>query len=239
MYSWLKNLRIINEKGIVFGYGIHHESLAPLNGWTTTPDLIVSFDGVNMTLPGRTYVKLDSPWPHQDQNPEKTCFRCLQEIVNLLPNGPRDGGLIVCKGAHLTSEESHEEFKDEPDKIWAWTKERRGFAAKGTQWLKNKGFKWVKLCAEPGDLPLWDSPVPHCDVSPEGRPLPVRHLHLLHARGRDHVGGSVQEDGAVGQPAGRDALTQRHAGRGPAHPPDEPCVPYIQQTAEVKACFKQ
>ena len=25
------------------------------------------------------------------------------------------------------------------------------------QWLESKGCKWVKVCAQPGDLLLWDS----------------------------------------------------------------------------------
>jgi len=61
-----------------------------------TEDLIVSFDGVNLAFP-RTDLKANTPWPHQDQDPEKPGFRCLQGLVNLLPNGDNDGGLIVCK----------------------------------------------------------------------------------------------------------------------------------------------
>lgn len=26
-----------------------------------------------------------------------------------------------------------------------------------SQWLESKGCKWIKVCAEPGDLLLWDS----------------------------------------------------------------------------------
>ena len=82
-------------------------------------DLIVSFDSINISFPNRTDIKPNKPWPHQDQDPEKPGFRCLQGLVNLLPNGPEDGGLIVCKGAHLLSEEFHRDFKEE-EKIWSW-----------------------------------------------------------------------------------------------------------------------
>jgi hypothetical protein len=149
-----------------------------------TEDLIVSFDGVNLAFP-RMDLKSNTPWPHQDQDPEKPGFRCLQGLVNLLPNGDNDGGLIVCKvsinlgnedalvltglqGAHLLSEEFHAEFKDEPDKIWAWTKEWYGFTDKGRQWLADKGCEWIKVNAEPGDLLLWDSRTPHYNLSPSG-----------------------------------------------------------------------
>jgi hypothetical protein len=149
-----------------------------------TEDLIVSFDGVNLAFP-RMDLKSNTPWPHQDQDPEKPGFRCLQGLVNRLPNGDTDGGLIVCKvsinlgnedalvltglqGAHLLSEEFHAEFKDEPDKIWAWTKEWYGFTDKGRQWLADKGCEWIKVNAEPGDLLLWDSRTPHYNLSPSG-----------------------------------------------------------------------
>lgn len=172
------NLPIINEKGMVFGYGLAHESFA----WDIrqepgvveafarvydTPDLIVSFDGINMAFPNRTDVKPNKPWPHQDQNPEKPGFRCLQGLVNIFPNGDNDGGLICCKGAHRLSEEFHREFKDEP-RIWAWTEEWFGFTNAGMAWLREKGLEWVKVNAEPGDLIMWDSRTPHYNVSPTG-----------------------------------------------------------------------
>ncbi|KAK2041708.1 hypothetical protein LZ31DRAFT_471923 [Colletotrichum somersetense] len=173
------NLPIINEKGMCFGYGIAHENFT----WAIrqepgvveafekvydTEDLIVSFDAVNMAFPNRTDVAPNKPWPHQDQDPEKPGFRCLQGLVNLLPNGDRDGGLIVCKGAHRLSVEFHEAFRDEPDKIWSWTKEWYGFTDAGMKWLADKGCEWVKINAEPGDLLLWDSRTPHYNLSPEG-----------------------------------------------------------------------
>lgn len=122
---------IINEKGMVLGYGVQHQDftwevrqepgvLAAFEKVYETEDLIVSFDSVGMTFPNRTDIAKNKAWPHQDQDPEKPGFRCLQGLVNLLPNGPDDGGLIVCKGAHNLSEEFHEEFKHDTDKIWAW-----------------------------------------------------------------------------------------------------------------------
>ncbi|KAF6812650.1 hypothetical protein CMUS01_13012 [Colletotrichum musicola] len=173
------NLPVITEKGMCLGYGIAHESFT----WAVrqepgvvsafakvydTDDLIVSFDAVNMAFPNRKDVKPNKPWPHQDQDPERPGFRCLQGLVNLLPNGEKDGGLIVCKGAHLLSEEFHEQFRDEPDRVWAWTKEWYGFTDSGMRWLAEKGCQWVKVDAEPGDLILWDSRTPHYNLSPEG-----------------------------------------------------------------------
>lgn len=161
------------------GYGIAHESFT----WAIrqepgvieafarvydTDDLIVSFDNVNMAFPNRKDVAPNKPWPHQDQDPEKPGFRCLQGLVNIFPNGPDDGGLIVCKGAHNLSEEFHRQFKDEPNPVWSWTKEWYGFTEQGMAWLKEKGCEWIKITAEPGDLLLWDSRTPHYNLSPTG-----------------------------------------------------------------------
>lgn len=85
-------------------------------------------------------------------------------LVNLLPNGSNDGGLIVCKGAHKLSEQFHEEMAWE-DKIPAWTPEWYGFTDRGMQWLEDHGCEWIKVCAEPGDLLLWDSRTPHYNLS--------------------------------------------------------------------------
>lgn len=138
---------IISEKGMVQAYGIPHEKFTwdircepgvveAFEKVYDTEDLLVSFDAVNFTFPNRKDLQPNKPWPHQDQDPlkpgrvdnviliaqadESKGFRCLQGLVNILPNGPNDGGLIACKGAHLYSEAFHEEFKNEPDKIWAW-----------------------------------------------------------------------------------------------------------------------
>lgn len=174
-----KFLPVINEKGMCSGYGVNHEKFT----WDIrcepgvvdafakvfdTDDLIVSFDAVNFALPNREDTPENKPWPHQDQDPEKPGFRCLQGIVNLLPNGPNDGGLIVCKGAHRLSEEFHKDFKDEVDPVFRWTKEWYGFSDAGLKWLDNKGCEWIKIEAEPGDLLLWDSRLPHYNLSPTG-----------------------------------------------------------------------
>lgn len=171
----------MNEKGMIFGYGINHEAtpwnirqepglISVFEKLHDTPDILVSFDGMNIQWPNRPDQKPNTPWPHQDQDPATASqFRCMQGLVNILPNGPDDGGLIVCKGAHAASEEFHKIFKDEPDKIWSWTHEWYGFTSAGMKWLEEKGYEWVKPCAEPGDLILWDSRTPHYNVVPKGK----------------------------------------------------------------------
>ncbi|KAK4561074.1 hypothetical protein LTR86_005029 [Recurvomyces mirabilis] len=174
-----KHLPIMNEKGMILGYGAQHEQFCwdirsepgVVHAFTTiydTDDLMVSFDSMNMQWPNRKDAQPNTPWPHQDQHPETWNFRCMQGLVNVFPNGSNDGGLIVCKGAHKLTEEFHNEFRDEVDKVWSWTPEWYGFTKSGMEWLEKKGLEWVKPCAEPGDLILWDSRTPHYNLPPTG-----------------------------------------------------------------------
>ncbi|KAH7074452.1 hypothetical protein BKA63DRAFT_595940 [Paraphoma chrysanthemicola] len=191
MYSWLEGFKLgfdrndlstvhkdklphITEKGMCLHYAVTHEDFAwAIRGEPgvvgafekvyNTNDLLVSFDAINFTLP-RSDIPENKPWPHQDQDPAKPGFRCLQGLVNLLPNGPDDGGLIVCPGGHLLSDEFHHDMADE-ERIPAWTPEWYGFTENGMKWLEEKGTEWVKVCADPGDLLVWDSRTPHYNLS--------------------------------------------------------------------------
>ncbi|KAL4807496.1 hypothetical protein BDV18DRAFT_102698 [Aspergillus unguis] len=174
------HLPLINEKGMCMHYGVPHEKfvwdirsepgvVGAFEKVYNDKDLIVSFDAVNFGFPNRTDLPPNKPWPHQDQDPEKPGFRCLQGLVNILPNGPKDGGLIVCKGAHLLSEEFHDAMRAQnEERIPAWNPEWYGFTENGMKWLADHGCEWIKICAEPGDLLLWDSRTPHYNLSPKG-----------------------------------------------------------------------
>jgi len=167
-------LPVVNEKGMIMHYGVSHEKwvwdirsepgvIGAFETVFNDKDLIVSFDAVNIGFHNREDFAENKPWPHQDQDPEKPGFRCLQGLVNLQSCGKDDGGLIVCKGAHLLSEEYHDVFRGE-ERIHQWTNEWYGFKETGLKWLEEKGCEWVKVCAEPGDLILWDSRAPHYNV---------------------------------------------------------------------------
>lgn len=175
-----EHLPEINNKGMCLDYAVAHEDfvwdirsepgvVGAFEQWLKTEDLIVSFDAVNFGLTGRKDLAPNTPWPHQDQDPTKNGFRCLQGLVNILPNGPNDGGLIVCKGAHLHSEQFHREVgfpeKERNEHIPAWNPEWYGFTDNGMRWFEEKGLEWVKVSAEPGDLLLWDSRTPHYNLS--------------------------------------------------------------------------
>ncbi|OXH42290.1 hypothetical protein J008_00054 [Cryptococcus neoformans] len=140
-----------------------------------TDDLIVSFDGMNASLPindqtGRTDIKPTAPWPHIDQNPRNiNRFELYQGIANLAPNGPSDGGLCVLKGSHKL----HQEYFDsiggfKPDQDAGVLENGYNFKLEDTEWYKNKGCEEVKICAGKGDLILWDSRTIHWNASPIG-----------------------------------------------------------------------
>jgi len=50
------------------------------------------------------------------------------------------------------------------ERIPAWTKEWYGFTDAGMKWLKYHGCEWHKVCADAGDLIVWDSRTPHYNV---------------------------------------------------------------------------
>ncbi|BGP33048.1 hypothetical protein JCM10296v2_004837 [Rhodotorula toruloides] len=159
-------------------YGIPHESftwgvrsepgvIAVFEKLSHTEDLLVSFDAVNVSLPNRRDLPPVKPWAHQDQDPLRPGFRCIQGFVNLNPYGDNDGGLVVLKGDHLVSKEYHEAFKNE-EQEFRWTNEMYLFKETGLKWLEEKGLEWVKVNCGPGDLVLWDFRAPHYNVAPSG-----------------------------------------------------------------------
>ncbi|KAI5477301.1 hypothetical protein MNV49_006522 [Pseudohyphozyma bogoriensis] len=171
-------LPIITEKGMILHYGISHEDfvwrirsepgvVAAFEKVYGTEDLIASFDVVNIQFPNRRDAPENKKWAHQDQDPERPGFRCLQGLVNLNPCGPEDGGLVVMPGAHKISAEYHDAFRSE-ERLWQWTNEWYGYKETGLAWLKERGYEFKKVDLAPGDLVIWDSRVPHYNVAPKG-----------------------------------------------------------------------
>ncbi|OJJ65149.1 hypothetical protein ASPSYDRAFT_75559 [Aspergillus sydowii CBS 593.65] len=122
-----------------------------------TDELVVSFDTVNITLPGRKDVDW-SPWPHVDQAPERKGLACVQGIINLSEAGPDDGGLLLMEG----SSRLFDKFfgLNPPDRtqgIGAKHYDFYPFKEPHVKWYEEQGCKLIKVCAEPGDLILWDS----------------------------------------------------------------------------------
>ncbi|KAF4549592.1 Hypothetical protein D9617_21g098130 [Elsinoe fawcettii] len=134
-----------------------------------TDKLLVSFDSLNVTLPGLKPVR--APWPHVDQAPRKRGLHCVQGIINLSHAGQEDGSLVVVPGSHKLVERF---FDDETDPMtWEW-KDNRYFSEKDMDWFQRRGLQPKKVLAEPGDLILWDSRTIHWGGEPTANSKVVR-----------------------------------------------------------------
>ncbi|GME79697.1 unnamed protein product [Ambrosiozyma monospora] len=132
-----------------------------------TDELLVSFDGINISLPGT----IDDPakdaksWQHVDQSPFKQSFQCVQGIAQLSNAGPKDGGLVVYPRSHKHFTEFVETQLDKSKwqhKDWLMLTEEH------VKWFEDGlGIKPYKVEAEPGDLILWDSRTIHHAVLAE------------------------------------------------------------------------
>jgi hypothetical protein len=134
--------------------------ISPFAKLWETEELVVSFDTVNITLPQSIVGAYDSkPWPHVDQQPERGGLRCVQGIVNLSNAGPDDGGLIVMKGSSKLFDDFFAENPVQGPTPWRTAKHKdfHPFQDKDLEWYKARGCELIKVCAEPGDLILWDS----------------------------------------------------------------------------------
>ncbi|KAB8210431.1 Clavaminate synthase-like protein [Aspergillus parasiticus] len=137
-----------------------------------TDELLVSFDGMNISLPNQKDLTW-SPWPHVDQNPERKGMQCVQGLLNFAPNGPNDGGLLLMKGSSklfdtfFTQKREADAHEDAPPPE-ANFRDLFLFQEKDVQWYKDNGCELIKTCLEPGDLVLWDSRTMHYACLPEG-----------------------------------------------------------------------
>ncbi|WVQ71114.1 hypothetical protein IAR50_000639 [Cryptococcus sp. DSM 104548] len=177
--TWKNEHLPVHMKGGMFhGYGFAHldfvwdircepgviDAFAKVWG---TNELITSFDGGCLMLPKRTDVKDGGKWEHMDQSHHRSGFYCCQGIANLNYNGPDDGGLMVLEGSNQLVQEFFDIHGRDSYKTWGpfdWY----GFTDEQQEWFYSRGCKWTKVCADPGDLILWDSRTMHYNVRPNG-----------------------------------------------------------------------
>ncbi|KAK7905431.1 hypothetical protein LTR67_000153 [Exophiala xenobiotica] len=133
-----------------------------------TDELLVSFDGINFTLPTPTPAP-SQPWPHIDQSPKRKGLVCAQGIINFAPNGPEDGGLVVLRGSHNLTEEFFQKHPETSGKRTWGTEDYWSFSTEEVDWFKEAGCEVVKVCADPGDLIIWDSRTIHYNKLPESQ----------------------------------------------------------------------
>ncbi|KAG7928589.1 hypothetical protein KL925_000770 [Ogataea polymorpha] len=129
-----------------------------------TDKLLVSFEGLNVTFPGRTDVPKNLPWPHFDQSPFKRGIHCAQSFISLSNHGPNDGGLVAYRGSHKL----FKEFFDTQVRKSDWDHfNYYQLSERQLNWFINHGCKEVKVNCEAGDLVIWDSRTCHWGKEPE------------------------------------------------------------------------
>ncbi|GAA5870749.1 hypothetical protein JCM16303_001575 [Sporobolomyces ruberrimus] len=134
-----------------------------------TEKLVSSMDGGALMLPGRPPVPdAEKSWKHIDLCPSREGFFVAQGIVNLNENGPDDGGLMVIKGSSRLLKEYFDEKGRPPLRGTGKQIDWHAFDEGEMQWFYDRGCELVKVCAEPGDLILWDSATIHQNCPPSG-----------------------------------------------------------------------
>jgi hypothetical protein len=190
--TWLKECAPANFKeGIYSGHRIAHEKfmwearlepgiIQPFQDLWGTAELLVSFDGMNVTPPQtpRSNVQIP-PWPHTDQHALDRDFLCAQGLLNTGPCGPRDGGLIVVEGSAAlwnefwtsdTGKAKLLKYGGNPQKSDEEL-DLTQFTPAELTWFERRGCVSRKLELQPGDLVLWDSRTIHYNTAPRGGEL--------------------------------------------------------------------
>lgn len=181
--TWTKeNLPVQSKINTFSAYGVVHEKFmwdarmepGVLSAFATlwgTEDLLVSFDALNVTFPNRKDKPRKAPWPHIDQSPLRKGLQCAQGVINLSHAGPEDGGLLVYHGSHLLTEEF---FETQTDKSTWEVRDGYSFTEEQVKWYTDRGIKTHKVCAEPGDLIIWDSRTIHWGTEPTEKGNTIR-----------------------------------------------------------------
>lgn len=136
-----------------------------------TEELLVSFDSLNITFPNRKDVPRKPAWEHIDQSPLRRGLHCVQGIINLSSSGPEDGGLMVYPGSHKFNDEF---FDTQTDKSTWEPRDLYMFSPEQLSWFSARETKPHKVCAEPGDLILWDSRTIHYGAEPMEKSNTIR-----------------------------------------------------------------
>lgn len=181
--TWVKsNLPVQSKINTFHSYGVAHERFmwearmepAVLEAFSKiwgTDELLASFDSLNITFPNRTDVPRKGAWEHIDQSPLRRGLHCVQGIINLSTSGPEDGGLMVYPGSHNLNDEF---FDTQTDRSTWDPLDRYMFHKDHLAWLESKGCSPKKVCAEVGDLILWDSRTVHYGAEPSPASKTIR-----------------------------------------------------------------
>jgi hypothetical protein len=88
--------------------------------------------------------------------------------MNLAPNGPTDGGLMVLSGSFPLYKQFFEEHAhEEPEGGWPKIDSYHHTPSQ-LQWFYDRGCEWKHVDAGAGDVILWDSRCIHYGAAPTG-----------------------------------------------------------------------
>jgi len=160
-----------NGTGVATEYGIgQSEFLWYIRGLPTIAkvfqmiwgedDLLTSFDGCGIFRPAEINPlwRTNGSWFHIDQNGNSKPERCcIQGLLNLLPGGVDDGGLVVIPKSHLIFNDIFRNHQ------FASGKDFVRLSHKNIPELWNANCKPTKLIVAPGDFVMWDSRTVHCN----------------------------------------------------------------------------
>lgn len=144
--------------------------------------------------------------------PLRKGMQCDQGILDLAPNGPKGGGLILFKNSSKLNELFCKTHIVKEGNTWG-PADWHDFSQENVHLFQAKGCEMVKVCADPGDLVLWESRTVHYNVLREtddtravmckGRPLINQNIaadqsrYLLHSSPIRVRAGFARESQAV------------------------------------------
>lgn len=118
-----------------------------------TDDLLSSFDGLNLSFKKR---EPSHSWIHCDCPREMRDYLCYQGVVNFLPNGDDDGGLLIVKSSHQIYDNYLEAH---PTSGYGWYTIQMGDPLLAS-------LPIYKINLQPGEICLWNSKTFHCNMQP-------------------------------------------------------------------------
>jgi len=126
-------------------------------------DLLVSFDAIGAFRPPEFNEnwKTQRGWFHVDQNGYvKQGQQAVQGFLNLVPNGPQDGGLVVVPKSNQIFEKIFKKHKNLCEYYGPDYAELNGSHIKE---LWESDLQPIKVCLDEGDFVCWDSRTVHCN----------------------------------------------------------------------------
>jgi ectoine hydroxylase-related dioxygenase (phytanoyl-CoA dioxygenase family) len=142
----------------------HKNVIAAFQDIWKSKDLLVSFDGLSISLPCEDTKRgwyRNRTWFHTDQSYVRHKFECVQGFVNLYDVQEYDATLRVLRGSHIY----HKEFRD----TFSITNKADWYKLSPEQQIfySYRGCEDICIKAPAGSLVLWDSRTIHQGMQPQ------------------------------------------------------------------------